>query len=308
MAQLVYFRCMSHTIIGIDAGGTKISSALISPKGKILKKEKIPTETSKGKEAVMANIIKSIESVWHKDTKAIGIGMAGLIDHKNGIFHFGPNFPKNFKDVPLAALLKKRFKVPVSLDNDVHCFTLAEAKFGAAKRLSSVVGLTLGTGIGGGIVLDGKIYRGRNNAAGEIGHTTIDLGSKSVCGCGKLGHFEALSSGSAMSRIYKELTGKDIEPLAVEQSANNGDVEAKKTFDIMSTGLAEGLSNIVLFLNPDMIVVGGGLAHVDILWKPAIKKLSASIIYPQLRDTPVVRSILGGDANLLGAALITEKL
>jgi glucokinase len=299
---------MSHTIIAIDAGGTKISAALVSPKGKILKKFKIPTEASKGKEAVMANLVKSIESVWQKDVKAIGIGMAGLIDAKKGIFRAGPNFPTNFRDVPLAALLKKRFKKPVFLDNDVHCFTLAEAKFGAAKRKSSVIGITLGTGIGGGIVVDGTLYRGRDNAAGEIGHTTIGLGSKAICGCGKPGHFEAYASGSAMSRLYKDITGKSVEPLEVEKAANNGDVEAKNVFDIMSTGLAEGLANIIHLLNPDIVVVGGGLAHVDILWKPAMNKLPECIIFPELRNTPVVRSVLGGDANLLGAALITKKL
>lgn len=299
---------MPHTIVAIDAGGTKISSALVSPKGKILKKNKIPTEAGKGKEVVMANLVKSIESVIQKDTKAIGIGMAGLIDAKKGMFWVGPNFPKDFKNVPLAATLKKRFKKPVSLDNDVHCFTLAEAKFGAAKRKSLVVGVTLGTGIGGGIVIDGKLFRGRDNAAGEIGHTTLALGSKALCGCGKFGHFEAYASGSAMSRLYKDITGKTVEPLTVEELAKKGDVEAKKVFDTMSTGLADGLANIVHLLNPDMIVVGGGLAHVDILWKPAITKLSESIIFPELRNTPVVRSVLGGDANLLGAALITQKL
>ncbi len=299
---------MPNTIVAIDAGGTKISSALISSKGKILKKAKIPTEASKGKEAVMANLIKSVDSVLQKDTVAIGIGMAGLIDAKKGVFRVGPNFPKNFKDVPLAALLKKHFKKPVSLDNDVHCFTLAEAKLGAAKRKKTVVGITLGTGIGGGIVINGELYRGRDNAAGEIGHTTIGLGSKALCGCGKFGHFEAYASGSAMSRLYKDITGKSVEPLAVENAAKNGDVEANKVFDIMSTGLADGLANVIHLLNPDVIVVGGGLAHVDILWKPAMNKLSKSIIFPELLDTPVVRSVLAGDANLLGAALITKKL
>jgi len=295
-------------IIGVDAGGTKIRAGAVTKRGKILTSTKILTETARGRSIVLKNIVNSVRQVWSKDVRAIGVGIAGIVDHKKGIYRQGPNFPTAFKNVPLATLLRKTFKVPVTVDNDVHCFTLAEAKFGSAKRFSSVVGLTLGTGIGGGIVIDGRLYRGRNNAAGEIGHMTIGFGSDAVCGCGRKGHFEAFGSGSAMARLYKQRTGTTADPLAIEKAALEGSAKAKETARLMSEAIADGLANIVHVLNPDIIVVGGGLAAADLIWKPAIAKVGSRIVYPALRDTPIVRASLGADTNILGAALITDLL
>ncbi|HTK04131.1 MAG TPA: ROK family protein [Candidatus Eisenbacteria bacterium] len=295
-------------IIGVDAGGTKIRAGAVIKGGKILASTKIPTETPRGRSVVLKNIVTSIRQVWSKDARAIGIGIAGIVDHEKGIYRQGPNFPATFKNVPLATLLRKTFKVPVTVDNDVHCFTLAEAKFGAAKRFSTVVGLTLGTGIGGGIVIDGRLYRGRNNAAGEIGHMTIGFGSDAVCGCGRKGHFEAFGSGSAMAKLYRQRTGTASDPIAIEKAALKGDTAAKATARLMSGAIAEGLANVVHILNPDIIVVGGGLAAADLIWKPALAGARSRIIYPALRDTPIVRASLGADANVLGAALITDRL
>lgn len=299
---------MSHTIIGLDVGGTKISAGLISPTGKILKRVRVATESARGRKVVLANIIKAIEVVWSPDVKAIGIGIAGLVDSKKGVYLTGPNMPKDLRDVPLAALVRKHFKKPVTIDNDVHCFTLGESKFGKAKRFSSVVGLTLGTGIGGGIVINGQIYRGRNNAAGEIGHSVINFDAHIHCSCGKVGHFEAYGSGSAMHHLYQLAAGKDITPLEVEALVKKGDSKAKKVFAEMATSISVGLANIIHTLNPDIIVVGGGLAHVDNLWNSVEKGVQKRLIYKQLEGTPIVRSALGSDANILGAALLTEKL
>src|SRR5512142_2137304 len=183
------FHMPKRTIIGLDVGGTKIRAGVIARDGKILFSAKIPTETPRGKSVVLENIVKSVRAVWRND-------VAAIVDHEKGIYRQGPNLPASFKNVPVAAILRRKFHVPVSVDNDVHCFTLAEAKFGAAKRFSTVVGLTLGTGIGGGIVMDGRLFRGRNNAAGEIGHMTVASSGPARCGCGRTGHFEAYGSGS----------------------------------------------------------------------------------------------------------------
>src|SRR5688572_3865616 len=244
-------------IIGVDAGGTKIRAGAVTKRGKILTSTKILTETARGRSIVLKNIVNSVRQVWSKDVKAIGVGIAGIVDHKKGIYRQGPNFPTAFKNVPVAALLRKAFKVPVTVDNDVHCFTLAEAKFGAAKRFSSVVGLTLGTGVGGGIVIDGKLYRGRNNAAGEFGHATIGFGQNAVCGCGRRGHLEAFASGSAMRKLYKTASGVTMEPLEIELAAKAGNAKAKKVVAVMADAFAEGLAGIIHSFNPDIIVVGG---------------------------------------------------
>jgi predicted NBD/HSP70 family sugar kinase len=230
------------------------------------------------------------------------------VDWKKGIYREGPNFPRSFKNIPLAGILRKTFKVPVAVDNDVHCFTLAEAKFGAAKRFSSVVGLTLGTGIGGGIVLDGRLYRGRNNAAGEIGHMTLGLGSTATCSCGRKGHFEAFGSGTAMRVLYRTISGMDADPIWIEKAAERGNSKAARTIRLMTDALAEGYANVIHILNPDIIVVGGSLSTVDALWKPAIAGVRRRIVYSELRNTPIVRASLGAEAGVLGAALITDEM
>ncbi len=292
--------------VGVDVGGTKIRAGLVSSSGKILVNVKIATEAKKGRAAVLKNIEKAVGGVWDDRAGAVGIGLAGMVDSAKGIYVQGPNLPKNFASVPLADLIRRRFKVKTRIDNDVHCFTLAEAKFGSGKGRSRVVGLTFGTGVGGGIVLDGEPYKGRNNAAGEIGHMVVDLGSDLVCGCGRKGHLEAYASGTAMSRIYEGRTGEKLDAIGVEAAAQRRDPDALATMDIMAGGLAAGLANIVHTLNPDIIVVGGGLANVPLLWRPAMRRLRSLVIFPALRDTPVVRASLGPDANVLGAALLAR--
>ncbi len=294
-------------VIGLDVGGTKIQCGLVSPTGKILAHVTLPTEVAKGRAAIMHNIMMAIEAVWKKNTAAIGIGLAGLIDHRLGVYRQGPNFPKSFRNIPFALLLGKKYGVPVRLDNDVHCFSLAEAVYGAGRNHRNVVGITLGTGIGGGIVINGTLYRGKDNAAGEVGHMIIDLSSDAPCGCKNKGHFEALASGSAMARLYKLRTGIDRTPLEVENEAKNGGKHALAVLTEMQHGLAAGLANIMQILNPDVIVIGGGLRRVKMLWQPAIKEAQKLVIYPELKKTVIAKSILGSDAGVLGASLLTRE-
>jgi glucokinase len=291
------------TYIGVDIGGTKIAAGLV--KGfKVIKRHIEPTSVKDG-----ASLIRQVEVVverlWTGQVSAIGVGIAGLTDHSAGVFLGGPNLPHKLAKTRISWLLQKRFKVPATIDNDVHCFTLAEAKIGAGKRFSSVVGINLGTGVGGGIVINGQLYRGRNNGAGEFGHSLI--GSSAKCGCGQKGHFEALASGSAMKRLYRKISGRSANATEVELLAKKGDRDAKKIFSVMADALGAGLANIILTVNPDVIVVGGGLAKVDMLMKPAIRLTASKIIYAPLRSTPIVRAKLGGDANLIGAAILAAE-
>ncbi|MBI4458103.1 ROK family protein [Candidatus Uhrbacteria bacterium] len=292
------------TIIGVDIGGTKIHVGIVSSSGKVLERHRLATDAKSGKNAVLANITQAIRLTWRPGIKGIGIGIAGLVNHGKGIYHQGPNLPTAFKNLRLADLLRKLFKVPVRLDNDVHCFTLAEASLGAAKGKKHVVGLTLGTGIGGGIVIDGRIYRGRDNAAGEIGHTVIDLSSAAICSCGRKGHFEALASGTAVSTLYRQKTGKELDAVGVENAARQGDTAAIETMLTTANALGAGLANIAQTLNPDTIVVGGGLMRAEMLWKPALAAFKAAVAYPSLTSTSVVRAKLANDSGIIGAALL----
>ena len=297
----------AKNVIGIDIGGTKIRVGRVNSAHKIIDSVRVSTESGKGGAAVLKNVVSAVQKVWHKDVGAIGVGIAGLVDHKKGVFLGGPNLPKALRGAKIAALLEKAFKVPVKVDNDVHCFTLAEARVGSGKGKNLVVGLNFGTGIGGGIAVQGNLLRGRNNAAGEFGHASVAFGAQNLCGCGRAGHFEAFASGRAMSRVYQTLTGKVLEPLDVQHAAEKGDRHAKQTLDLMANAMVAGLSSVIHALNPDIIVVGGGLSAVQALWKPVMARLSSQITFPELRTTPVRRSKLGTDANIIGATLLFEE-
>jgi len=296
-----------NLLIGVDVGGTKIQAGLVTDKGRIIKKFRLPTQTRRGKKVILANIEKALKEIWSPAVKGIGVGFAGLVDNNKGIFVSGPNFPASFSDVPLAAWLKRRFGVPVKIDNDVHCFTLGEARFGAGRGHHSVVGMTLGTGIGGGWVIGGRLYRGRDNAAGEVGHMTIALDSPAKCGCGRPGHFEALGAGPAQTSLYARLTGKKLLPTQIESLAGKGDATAREVMKISASWLGSGLANIVHIMNPDIIIIGGGISRNKLLWPTMLRTMKQSVIFPSLRSTPAVPATLGDDANILGAALLAAK-
>lgn len=294
------------TFIGLDIGGTKIAAGLVEG-NKVIKSIKLKTDSESGADTVLEKIHSAVQQIWMPNISGIGLGIAGLTDHKRGVFLGGPNLPLKLAKIQLTKVLQRQYKVPVSIDNDVHCFTLAEAKLGIGKPFSSVFGLNLGTGIGGGLVINGQVYRGRNNGVGEVGHSMIALNAKDLCGCGQSGHFESLASGSAMWRIYGSLGGSRTDALEVEKRAKAGEVRAKEVFTVMSDALATGFANIILTLNPDVIVVGGGIAKVDLLWKTALKLTPGKIAYPALRTTPIVRAKLGPEANIIGAALMAQE-
>ncbi len=288
--------------IGIDIGGTKIAAGRISPKGKISGFVKIPTEASKGKTRVLANIKKSIHLVMSENITAIGIGIAGQVDMKNGVFLGGPNLPKAFKNINLKKILEKEFGIPVVIDNDVHCILLAEAELGVARGKKSAVAVALGTGIGGAIVKNGKILHGEQNTAGEIGH--MEVGGNAICTCKKHGHVEAYAGGRAMSLRYKKLTKKSIDLRELENLYKKGGVVAVKIIDEASSALATGLTNILVMVNPECLVLGGGLANFKEYIKLTQKKMVPILPFKRLQKTPILHAKLGRDAGLIGAGLL----
>jgi len=213
-----------------------------------------------------------------------------------------------FKNIKIKKILKKKFKIKTSLDNDARCFTLAESIFGIGKKYCHIIGITIGTGVGSGIIIDKKIYRGKNNTAGEIGHMTIDASSPFKCSCGKFGHFEALCSGKALVNFYKHLTGKTKNVFEIEKLAKLGDKNAKKTNALVAKYLGLGLANIINIFNPEIIIVGGGIAKIKELWQPALKEPKKEVMYDSLRDTKIIKTNLNEDAGILGAAMLCQKI
>ena len=319
-------RVRNLEIIAFDIGATKIAYArvqfkiqnskfkIISQKSevknfnfKIQNFDKI--KTPKSRKEVIKKIIEIVEKI-KKATftnvafrTAVGIGIAGQIDFKRGIVLSSPNM-SGWENVPLRNILEKELKIPVILDNDAHCFVLGEACFGSARNYKHIIGLTLGTGIGGGIIIDGKLYRGANNTAGEFGHTIVETKYNFKCSCGIRGHLEAFASGQAMENLYKELNGEKLDTFEIEKRALRGEKKALKVINLTVSTLGKKLSDMINFFNPEIIVIGGGLSRMKLFWRPMIRETKKRVFFEPLTKTKIVRSKLGDKAGVLGAAVL----
>jgi len=291
------FNYSMQNIMGIDLGGTNIKTALISLNGKIIKKYETSTEAKKGTKAVINNIISSIKRIQKGKIVGIGIGSPGPLNYKTGVITNPVNLP--FKNFPLKNIIEKKLKLKTFLDNDANCFALAEAMFGSGKYYENVVGITLGTGLGGGIIINKKIYHGRHNAA-ELGHMTINYdGPKSRCG--NNGCIETHVAARGITRIYD----KKSVPYLIQKLAFKGNKKAIKTYEKMGYYLGIGLTNIIYALDPDIIVVGGKISNS---WKFFNKSMNKAIKERYFtKPCRIVKSNLK-EAGILGAAaLVLEK-
>ena len=286
--------CMEN-VVGVDLGGTNIKAALVAKKGKIIKKYETATEAKKGTKTVINNIISAINEVKFGKILAIGIGSPGPMDYKNGIITNPVNLP--FRNVPLKKILQKKFSLPVFLDNDANCFALGEAIFGAGKKYQNVVGITLGTGVGGGVIIDKKIYSGRSNAA-ELGHMTIKFdGLKARSG--NHGDIEEYVSARGIRKIFG---GSD--PYSISRLALAGNKKAIKTFDEIGYYFGIGLTNIIYAFDPDIIVVGGKISNSWKFFSKAMHKTVKERYFAKPCRT--VKSKLK-DAGILGAAALVVE-
>jgi len=284
-------------IIGIDLGGTNIKTALVTLSGKIIKKCEIPTETKKGTKTVVNNIIDSIKRVQKGKITGIGIGSPAPLNYKTGTVLNPVNLP--FRNVPLRKIIQNKFKLKTFLDNDANCFTLAEAIFGQGKKYENVVGITLGTGLGGGFVINKKIYHGKNNAA-EFGHSTINYnGPRSRCG--NHGCIETHVGARGITKLYD----KKSDPYSIQKLAFKGNIKAIKTYGKMGYYLGIGLTNIIYALDPDIIVIGGKISNSWNFFNKTMYKTVKERYFSN--PSKIVKSNLK-DAGILGAAaLVLEK-
>ncbi|MDP3985579.1 MAG: ROK family protein [bacterium] len=295
-------------ILSLDIGGTKTAVGLVAKTGTIQKAWSYPTKADKGSRLFLDSIMQLIETHQTAQVDRIGIGIAGQVDAVRGIYLKGPNLP--LKNAPLAKLIQQSFKVPVALHNDAQCFAYAEALRGAGRKYPSVFGMTIGTGIGGGFVLGGQLMQGATGTLGEVGHMTINImvAKKSPrCACGQYNHLEAYAGGASISARYKALTGKQVSPIEIETLLQKKNFYAEKIVFDAQTALAAGFNNIRVSLNPNVIVVGGGLAKFRELWQPARRLANELCPFAALRKTPIVPGILKENAGLIGAALLTNR-
>ncbi len=308
-------------ILGVDLGGTKIAAALATTRGEILARGRSPTHAQAGPDAVIEGICATINEVLSakalEPSRLLGIGIAaaGIIDSANGKVIFSPNLP-GWHEVPLRDAIEQQFGIPAYLGNDANLAALGEWHFGVGEKVANLIYVTVSTGIGGGIIADGKLYTGACGTAGEIGHMTIDVNGPR-CRCGNVGCWEALASGTALAReavmritegartSIIELVGGDaskIDAKIVGLAARQGDELAQDLVSHLGYYFGVGLANLVNIFNPELILIGGGVAKIgDLLLQPAIKVVKERAFSASANAVEIKPAILGDDSGIMGA-------
>ena len=269
-------------------------------------RDRIPANHKEGYESLLQNISKLIDSISEKVGKRpghIGIGTPGIIDEESG--HMINCHNTCLLNKPFRKDLSELLGLDVRVANDANCFALAEAVMGAARDFPGtrmVFGVIMGTGVGGGLVLDDKVWNGRNRIAAEFGHTRID--SVNECYCGRTGCIETFIAGPSLERYYKEKTGefKKLREI-IELARQNADEIAVETLERLINYFAKAMGNVINMLDPDVIVIGGGLAKIDELYTLGVERVKNEIFMDEVR-TPILRPKLGGSAGVYGAAFL----
>lgn len=305
--------------VGIDVGGTKAQAVVLDAGGEVIETAQRPTPRGDHSlEALVEVLYELADEVGHEGS--VGVGVPGLVT-RGGVLRAAPNLD-GVADFAVAELLSERLGTEVFADNDATCATVAEWLLGAGRGMNDLVLVTLGTGIGGGIVTNGALTRGHNGFAGEVGHMVIDP-SGPLCPCGRRGCWERYASGSGLAMLARDAaTGHRLhsvvrhaggDPQAVrgehvQAAARDGDREAMAVIDEFGRWVAVGLANLTNALDPEMFVLGGGLAAASDLYLAPIRRWFGELLYqPHLRPIPSIEfALLGPLAGAVGAALLPE--
>ncbi|MDO7908513.1 ROK family glucokinase [Paenibacillus sp. JX-17] len=311
---------MSESIyVGVDLGGTTIKVGICNEKGQLLEKYEGATEVEKGVDTVIANIEKYVRHIVEQSSYSwdqlagVGAGLAGFTNVKEGIIILAPNI--GFRNVPMRALLEERLGKPVKIDNDANVAALGEAWSGAGKGIDNCVCYTLGTGVGGGIIINGKIYQGFSGMAGELGHISVVPDLEAIqCGCGKMGCLETVSSATGIIRMANDAVERgDRTSLALVE----GKIMAKDVFDAAKSGdevalrivnrasyyLGKSMAAVAAVLNPERFIVGGGVSKAgDILFEEVRQVFAKLTPEPLQAGVQIIPAELGNDAGIVGAA------
>lgn len=310
--------------IGVDLGGTTIKAAVVSEEGKILLKDNIPTFAERNYREILADMASLIKSVMHDagieedQVISIGVGSPGTPDVENGILVYANNFA-DFNNVPIKTELQKYFNLPVYLENDANAAALGEAMVGAGRGYGDTIAVTLGTGVGGGIIINNKVYAGAWHGGAELGHMVIEAGGEQ-CSCGRKGCWEAYSSATAIIRDGRiaaarypkcrinDLVDGDLSKVnakVVFDAYHDGDEYASAVVDRYIHYLAIGIVNTINMLEPEVLVIGGGVsAQKEKLLTPLMKYIQEEVYGDQPPKTTVAIAELGNDAGLIGAAFL----
>ncbi len=315
----------SNYIVGVDLGGTNIVAGALSEDGSdVFALRSEPTRADQGAEAVVDRIVRIIDTVIAETTAqtgakrgmftGIGVGSPGPLDRERGLVVTTPNL--GWTNFPLRDVISQRTGIATKIDNDANCATLGEWWLGAARGARNVVGMTIGTGIGGGLIIDGKLYHGSSDVAGEIGHTTIDVTGRR-CKCGNYGCLEAYASGPSIAErareavagdddsLLRRMVGGELERLTaatVYDAAKLGDEVAVDVVRETARFLGAGIANLLNIFNPDVVVMAGGVTQAgDTLFEPMRKETRKRAFRPAVEACRIVPGALPGSAGVVGA-------
>ena len=309
--------------VGIDLGGTNIVAGVVDEDYNIIAKASTKTNCPRPEKEIADDMARmAIEAVKNADLTMdqiewIGVGTPGIANSETGIIEYSNNL--GFKDTPMVKYIQETIDKPVFIENDANAAAYGEFVAGAAKGARNAVCITLGTGVGGGIIIDGKIYSGSNFAGAEIGHTVIEVDG-AQCSCGRKGCFEAYSSATGLIRMTKEAIAEHPDSIMAQSEKEKGKVTARTSFDCMRAGdkyakavvdkyikyLAAGITNTINIFQPDILCIGGGVCNEgDPLLLP-MKELVAKEVYTRNspKNTEIVIAKLGNDAGIIGAAFL----
>lgn len=303
--------------VGVDLGGTYIKAGIVNKKGEIIKKEIRPTKSEEGKEKVIENILDMIIDLGGEKANVVGVCVPGVVDEDKGICKYSGNL--NWKNVNLKKELEKKLNKEIKIKNDVRAALLAEKKYGIGKICSNWVLLTLGTGIGGGIIFNDLIISGNQNKGAEFGHMVLKINGEQ-CTCGRKGCFEAYASSSGLIRITKRLIEQYPDSITAKLCKNNGgkadgtlafvgyrenDKCAKIILEEYISYLVEGILNVCNIIRPELVVLGGGLSNNDDILIPILndKIRKQKYGYEGMPEVTIAKAILGNDAGIIGAVL-----
>lgn len=301
-------------ILGIDLGGTKVDVSCVRLNGEVLAQRRIATQPEDGPERSLERILETAHEIMDQirvatiELSAVGLSVPGPLDPQSGVFLNLPNLP-GWTGYPIRQKLEDHFSIPVYMDNDANAAALAEWKFGAGRGYHDIVYLTMSTGIGGGLILGGRLYRGKNLNAGEVGHQVI-VPQGPPCGCGLLGHLEGLCSGSGIARrlrevvtpdnsVMWEMAGGEPQRLSAEiltAAVRTGDPVAEEFFQETMEYLATGLANLVFVLNPEVFILGTIVARNPDLFLNSLKRMVSERVW----------EIFAADLSILPAQLTDQ--
>jgi glucokinase len=292
---------VNANVIGVDVGGTKILAGVVGRDGTVARHREYPTP-KESEAALLDGLEAAVRDLLDDSVAGAAFGVPSRIDQRAGVAIGSVNIP--LAEVPLRDEMRERLGLPVAIENDANAAAIAEWKAGAARGTSDMVMLTLGTGVGGGLILGGKPYRGSIGAGGELGHMVI-VHDGALCSCGGRGHLEAYVSGKAADGVAREAFGPAADAHRLVRLANEGDALAIGLLTEMGRKLGSGISSLVNAFDPEVVVIGGGFAAAgELLLAPAREVMNREVLKPMRDDVRVVRAELGTSAGMIGAAMV----